>query len=95
MTDERIDTANIYVNEEENSVAIKVNPKLYKTHFVMNAAHDLTETAGSQHTDVVISGDPEKEIIVKFIPRQKKAREELLKIAHEFSTVLVGLTTTR
>jgi len=95
MTEERIDTGNIYVNEEENSIAIRVNPRLYKPHFIMNAAHDLTETAGYQHTDVVINGDPEKEIVVKFIPMEKKTGEELLKIAYQFNTLLVGLTTTR
>ncbi|MBU4266859.1 MAG: hypothetical protein L6243_01040 [Candidatus Altiarchaeales archaeon] len=95
MTGEEIDTHNISVDEEENSVAIRVNPRLYKTHFIMNAAHDLTETAGYQHTDIVIDGDPDTTIVVKFIPREKKTRKELLNIAYQFNSLLIALTTTR
>ncbi|MBU4341432.1 MAG: hypothetical protein KKB24_01605 [Candidatus Altiarchaeota archaeon] len=95
MTGEEIDTHNITVDEEENSVAIRVNPRLYKTHFIMNAAHDLTETAGYQHTDIVIDGDPDTTIVVKFIPREKKTRKELLNIAYQFNSLLIALTTTR
>lgn len=95
MTEEGIDTHNICVDEGENSVAIRVSPRLYKTHFIMNAAHDLTETAGYQHTDIVIDGDPDTTIIVKFIPREKKTREELLNIAYQFNSMLIALTTTR
>ena len=95
MTGEEIDTHNISVDEEENSVAIRVNPRLYKTHFIMNAAHDLTETAGYQHTDIVIDGDPDTTIVVKFIPREKKTRKELLNIAYQFNSLLISLTTTR
>jgi len=95
MTKEEIDTHNISMDEEENSVAIRVNPRLYKTHFIMNAAHDLTETAGYQHTDIVIDGDPDTTIMVKFIPREKKTRKELLNIAYQFNSLLIALTTTR
>jgi len=95
MTGEEIDTYNISVDEEENSVAIRVNPRIYKTHFIMNAAHDLTETAGYQHTDIVIDGDPDTTIVVKFVPREKKTREELLNIAYQFNSLLIALTTTR
>ncbi len=95
MTEGEIDIHNIYVDEEENSVVIKVNPRLYRTHLIMNAAHDLTETAGYQHTDIVIDGDPDTVIMVKFIPREKKTREELLSIAYQFNSMLIALATRR
>ena len=113
----KIDTNNISVNPETRSVAIRINPKIYKLHVIMNAVDDFLEKS-----EFIIDGDPEKEIIVKFIlkrrymeKRMKKCmaernidegelsedellkivEEELLDMAHRFSTLIVTYSSTR
>ncbi len=89
MTEERIDTNNIYVDERGVFVSIRVNPKLYKKHVIMRAADDLLHE--EKDIDVVITGDPETEIIVKFIPKEGRgSKEELLRIAYSFNSLLVA-----
>lgn len=90
-----VDVHNISVNEEENSVVISVNPRLYKAHFIMRAADDIHEEFGYKQMDVIVDGDPYTEILVKFIPREKKRREELLKLAYHFTTQLLTSVTKR
>ncbi|OYT41320.1 MAG: hypothetical protein B6U86_02555 [Candidatus Altiarchaeales archaeon ex4484_43] len=88
MTGDKIDTDNIYVNEEGMFVSIRVNPKLYKKHVIMRAADDLLHK--EKNIDVIVNGDPEVEIIVKFIPKEgRKSKEELLRIAYSFNSLLV------
>jgi hypothetical protein len=88
---DKIDTGNIYVDPEKKFVTIRVNPRLYKIHIIMNAADEFLETA-----EFVIDGDPEKEIIVKIIPKKKDLTEdELMEYAYKFNTQLVSHTATR
>ena len=87
---QKIDTDNVYIDEEENYVAIKVNTRLYRVHSIMNAADEFLEEA-----NFIIDGEPEKEIIVKFIPKKKLSREQLAEIANRFCTTLVAFSTTR
>ncbi|RLI93346.1 MAG: hypothetical protein DRO89_00205 [Candidatus Altiarchaeales archaeon] len=89
MTGDKIDTDNIYVNEEGMFVSIRVNPKLYKKHIIMRAADDILHKEKNK-IDVIVNGDPEVEIIVKFIPKEgRKSKEELLRIAYSFNSLLV------
>jgi hypothetical protein len=88
--EDRIDTHNIYVEESGHFVSIRVNPRLYRKDIIMRAADDLIH---NEHlsVDAIIDGDPEKEIIAKFIPREgKKTKEDLLKIAHRFNSLLIA-----
>lgn len=87
---QKIDTDNVYIDEEENYVAIKVNTRLYRVHSIMNAADEFLEEA-----NFIIDGEPEKEIIVKFIPKKKMSKEQLAEIANRFCTTLVAFSTTR
>ena len=91
MSDNSIDTQNIHLDPDKKFVTIRVNPRLYKIHTIMNAADEFLETA-----EFVIDGDPEKEIVVKIIPRKKDLSEdELMQYAYKFNTQLVSLTATR
>ncbi len=85
-----IEIDNIIVNPEENFVCISVNPRLYKMHVIMNAADEFITEA-----EFMISGDPEKEITIKFIPKKKLTKEELIRLAYRFSTQLVSHSATR
>lgn len=87
---EKINTDNIYVDEAENYVAVKVNTKLYKIPAIMNAADDFLEEA-----NFIIDGDPEKIIIVKFVPKRKYTKHQLEDIANRFCTLLVTYTSSR
>ncbi len=89
MTD-RIDTDNIYVDEDENFVAVRVNTRIYKMHAIMNAADEFLE-----ESNFVIDGDPEKEIIVKFVPKRRLNRTQLEEVANRFCTLLVSFSSTR
>ncbi|HDI72762.1 MAG: hypothetical protein DRO76_01065 [Candidatus Altiarchaeales archaeon] len=89
--DDKIDTQNIYIDPEKKFVTIRVNPRIYKIHTIMNAADEFIETA-----ELVIDGDPEKEIIVKMIPKKKDlTEEELLEYAYKFNTYLISHSATR
>jgi len=90
MAGEKLDTGNIYIDEEENYVAIRVNTRLYRVHSIMNAADEFLE-----ESNFIIDGDPEKEIIVKFVPKRKLSREQLADLAHRFCTLLVEFSSTR
>lgn len=90
MTDDNIDTHNIYVDKEGRFVCIRVNPKLYRKDVIMRAADDLLHRE-KMGLDAIIDGDPETEILAKFIPRGEKIdREELLKVAHRFNSLLIA-----
>jgi len=89
MVKDRIDTDNIYVDEEGCFVSIRVNPRLYKKHVIMRAADDLLHKEKDK-IDAIITGDPETEIIAKFIPKTgKESKEELLRIAYSFNSLLI------
>ncbi len=90
MPEECIDTHNIYVEKNGNFVSIRVNPRLYRKDIIMRAADDLMHE--KDKVDAILDGDPDKEIIVKFIPRggSKKSNEELLDIAHKFNSLLIA-----
>ncbi len=87
---EKIDTDNIYIDEEENFVAVKVNTKLYRIHAIMNAADEFLE-----ESNFIVDGDPDKEIIVKFVPKRRFSRQQLADLAHKFCTLLVTFSSTR
>lgn len=88
---DKIDTDNIYIDPERKFVAIRVNPRLYKIHTIMNAADEFLDVA-----ELVINGDPEKEIIVKVIPKKKDlTKEELQEYAYKFNTFLISHTASR
>ncbi|MEA3255379.1 MAG: hypothetical protein U9Q22_06045 [Candidatus Altiarchaeota archaeon] len=88
---DKIDTDNIYVDPEKRFVSIRVNPRLYKIHTIMNSADEFLEVA-----EIVVDGDPEKEIIVKIIPNKKDVTEkELLQYAYKFNTYLISHTARR
>lgn len=89
-SDAKIDTHNINADVEKQFVAIRVNPKIYKMHTIMNTAEELFDKA-----EFVIDGDPESVVIVKFIPRKPMTESELLGVAYKFNTMLVMHTTTR
>lgn len=90
MTDEHLDTHNIYVDKEGRFVCIRVNPKLYRKDVIMRAADDLLHREKLE-LDAIIDGDPETEILAKFIPRGNRLdEEELLNIAHRFNSLLVA-----
>jgi len=87
---ERLDTDNMYVDEAENYVAVKVNTKIFKIHSIMNAADEFLE-----ESNFIIDGDPEKEIIVKFVPKKKFAKAQLADLANRFCTLLVSFSSKR
>ena len=87
---DKINTDNIYVEESENYVAIKVNTRLFKVPSIMNAADDFLE-----ESNFIIDGDPEKEIIVKFVPKKKYSKQQLSDVAHRFCTLLVQYSSKR
>lgn len=87
---DRIDTDNVYVDEAGNYVAVKVNTRIYKIHAIMNAADEFLE-----ESNFIIDGDPEKDIIVKFVPKRKLSKEQLADLANRFCTLLVEFTSTR
>ena len=87
---ERIDTDNIYIDEADNYVAVKVNTRIYKIHSIMNAADEFLE-----ESNFIIDGDPEKEIIVKFVPKKKFTKVQLADLAHRFCTLLVSFSSKR
>ena len=90
MVEDRIDTGNIYVDAEGCFVSIRVNPRLYRKHIIMRAADDLLHNE-KERIDAIVDGDPETEIIVKFIPKKgRESREELLRIAHSFNSLLIS-----
>jgi UPF0288 family protein (methanogenesis marker protein 3) len=82
-------TNNITVDEDGKYVSIRVNPRLYKVHVIMRAADNLLHEMENQ-IEAVIDGDPEKEMVVKFIPNARLDREKLLKLAYRFNTLLVS-----
>ena len=85
-----IDTHNIYVDKEGKFVSIRVNPRLYRKDIIMRAADDLLHNE-KMKVDAIVDGDPEKEIIAKFIPRDRTAdADELLRIAHRFNSLLIA-----
>ena len=86
--EEDLNCHNIHVNEEEKSVVVKVNPRIYKVHIIMRAAEELMED-----NHIVVDGDPETSILVKFISKNSDVkRDELLKIAYKFNTSLVAMS---
>lgn len=87
---ERIDTQNIFIEESQNFVAIRVNTRLYRVHSIMNAADEFMDEA-----NFIIDGEPEKEIIVKFIPKKKYSQAQLADLAHRFCTLIVTFSSTR
>ena len=87
---ERINTDNIYIDDEENYVAVRVNTRIYKIHSIMNAADDFLEEA-----NFIVDGDPETFIIVKFVPKRRYNRQQLADLANKFCTLLVTVTSTR
>jgi hypothetical protein len=87
---DRIDTNNIYIDEDENFVAVRVNTKIYKIYSIMNAADEFLE-----ESNFIIDGDPEKEIIVKFVPKKRLNRTQLGEMAQRFCTLLVSFSSTR
>ncbi len=87
---EKIDTDNIYIDEEENYVAVKVNTKIYRMHSIMNAADEFLE-----ESNFIVDGDPENLIIVKFVPKRRFNRQQLADLAHKFCTLLVTFSSTR
>ena len=87
---EKINTDNIYVDEAENYVAVKVNTHLFKVPAIMNAADDFLE-----ESNFIIDGEPDKEIIVKFIPKRRYNKQQLSDVAHRFCTLLVTYSSKR
>ena len=87
---DRIDTNNIYIDEDENFVAVRVNTKIYRIYSIMNAADEFLE-----ESNFIIDGDPEKEIIVKFVPKKRLNRTQLGEMAQRFCTLLVSFSSTR
>jgi len=86
---EDFDIHNVKVDPQGKYVIIRINPRLYKQHVIMRAADDLIH--GRKDYDVIIDGDPETEIKAKFIPKSGEAtRDELLKVAYRFNTILVS-----
>ncbi len=86
--DEEFDTHNVRVDSEGKFVVIRINPRLYKHHIIMRAADDLIHQ--EKNFDVIVDGDPEKEIRAKFIPKTGEvSSDELLRVAYKFNTLLV------
>ncbi len=95
MTDEEggggeIDTHNVYVDKDRAFVSVRVNPRLYRKHVIMGAADDLLHKEKRMY--LIIDGDPESEVVVKFIPKEPMSKEELLKVAYAFNSLLVMMS---
>jgi len=71
---------NLKVNE--NSVVIKINPKLYPLETVYSAAYVFLDKAY-----VLLDGDPKKEILVELKPKQK---QDLKTLGGEFFNELIN-----
>ncbi|OYT26504.1 MAG: hypothetical protein B6U97_03745 [Candidatus Altiarchaeales archaeon ex4484_96] len=85
----KLDTDNVRVDPMGRFVVIRINAKLYKQHIIMRAADDLIHA--QKNYDVIIDGNPESEIKAKFIPKTKDAtKDDLLKVAYKFNTLLVS-----
>lgn len=88
--DNAFDTNNVHVDAENRFVSIRVNPQIYKMHVIMRAAEELLHDE-KRKIDMIVDGDPEKEIIAKFIPKDKDVGEEgLLRLAYKFNTRLIS-----
>lgn len=87
---EKLDTHNIYVDLDHRFVSIRINPRIYRMHVIMRAADELLHDEKGE-IDVIVDGDPESEIIAKFIPKARNLDdEELRRLAYRFNTKLIA-----
>ena len=77
-----INMENIEINEKENHVAVKINPKIYPLPIVYQAADIFIDKCW-----VFLSGDPDTEINVTLMPKESL---DLKQIAGEFSNELLN-----
>ncbi len=73
---------NIKIEKKENSVLVKINPKIYPLPIIYQAADVFIDK-----NFVFLDGDPEKEVLVTIKPKKK---ENLEKIAGDFNNELLN-----
>lgn len=76
----------IKIDEEEKSIIIPINPKIFALEVVYSAAYMFLDKAY-----ILIDGDPEEEIFVQMIPKNENCNlKELKKMALEFENELIN-----
>ena len=76
---------NFSIDEENNTVVVSVNPKLFPLEAIYPAAYMFLEDFY-----VMVDGNPETEIYVKLSGKRKLDREALEKAAREFNNEMVN-----
>lgn len=76
---------NVEIDSKRGCVRISVNPKIYPLDVVMSSGYIFTEK-----NYVFLDGDPNEELIVELIPKEKS---ELSKLGMEFNNELVNYAT--
>jgi His-Xaa-Ser system protein HxsD len=74
---------NFDIDKEQNKVMLSINPKLHRLEIIFSAAYTFIDS-----NYVIIEGDPQEEIVVQLIPKNKKTNLE--KLAREFNNELVN-----
>jgi len=74
---------NIEIDKENKHVLIHVNPRIYPLHTVFSAAYVFIDRAY-----VMIDGDPNLEILVQMIPKDKN--NDLERLSRDFNNELVN-----
>lgn len=74
---------NFSVDKEQNKVILSINPKIHKLEIIFSAAYTFIDS-----NYVIVEGDPEEEIIVQLIPKDKK--NDLEKLAKDFNNELIN-----
>jgi len=80
--DEKNRGMNIRIEEKENSVLVRINPKIYPLPIIYQAADVFIDK-----NYVFLDGDPEKEVLVTIKPKDK---EDLEKVAGDFHNELLN-----
>ena len=73
MEEEIIIKDNFTINKKENNIVISINPKIYPLSVIYSAAYVFLDRAY-----ILIDGDPEEEIIIKIMLKERGSDLEIL-----------------
>jgi His-Xaa-Ser system protein HxsD len=84
MEEQKIDLkSNLELHKDENYLVVSLNPRIYSLDVIYSAAYIFMDKAY-----LIISGDPEKEIIVEMRPKDENI--ELEKLGYEFNNEIIN-----
>jgi His-Xaa-Ser system protein HxsD len=77
---------NIKLNQQEGSICVAINPKIYPLDVIYSAAYVFLDRAY-----ILIDGSPEKEVIIELrLKEERKDLHNLEKIGNEFNNELLN-----